>query len=220
MGAFEHAVLHPVEANPVWRPTLKDSFNLALASPRRQERLLYVTKRNYAWHEDAVIREVAEEIAHANIGLIMIVRDPRDSLTSRHANHGDTEFYLDTERWVRSVTAGVELFELLQDHARKIVIRYEDLVCDPVVTREAIEQRLSIRLDPQIEDWSRLKSNLQNIEVSDRLAVALHKVRDFDANSVGKWRHDPTCLEHWKEITSNTELMPAISDFMARHGYT
>lgn len=223
MGAFEHSVLHPVETNPVWQPTFKSSLGLAFSVFRRSTPVLYVTKRNYAWYEDEVIQEVADEIIEGNIGLVMLVRDPRDSLTSRHANHKHSEFYLDPKRWLQSVSAGQQLFEILRDHPKKIVIRYEDMVGYPGDTCSSLEECFGIRLDPRVNDWSQLASNLamlNNVELSERRMIALHKVRDFDANSVGKWRHDPACLEHWKEITSNTELMPAISDFMARHGYT
>jgi len=185
MGAFQNALLHPDEANPIWHPSLLRSLKFALSRGTTSQPILYVTKRNYNWYADHVVHGLASEVVAGKVAIINLVRDPRDTLTSRHANHDSDAFYLEPWRWVESVRAGERLFSLLPGYDRKLTLRYEDLVLEPDRERDKIERAFGLTLDPSIDGWGKLATHLHDRPLSASMAAALHKVRDFDAASIG-----------------------------------
>lgn len=217
LAAFEDVVLHDEETNPVWSPTTQSSIRMAVANRLRGGRTVYVTKRNYGWYRDHLVRMVARDVQQGGVGLINIVRDPRDAMTSFHSD--GMNYYLEPDRWLASVVAAESLFEQLAAHERKLTIRYEDVVRDPVAVQRELEQTLGLRLRAGLTNWAGMADNLARLGQAVGMQKALHSVRNFDPSSVGGWRRDPAKVSHVTALMRDPEHSHGLRRFMDRHGY-
>jgi hypothetical protein len=219
-SAFEDVVLHDEETNPVWSPTTASSLRMAVADRLRGRRTVYVTKRDYGWYTDRKLRMVAHDIQNGQVGLVNIVRDPRDALTSTHANEKGRSYYLEPGRWMASVDAAERLFKALADHRRKVTIRYEDVVLKPDTVQEVIEREMGVRLRNGLSSWANLADNLAGLSQSVGMEKALHAVRNFDPSSIGRWKAGREKVAYWSSLSRDPELSTSLRGFMEMYGYS
>ena len=218
-SAFEDVVLHDEETNPVWSPTIASSLRMAMAARLWRRRTVYVTKRNYGWYTERKLRMVAYDIQRGRVGLINIVRDPRDALTSTHANEKERAYYLEPGRWMASVDAGERLFQALPDHERKLTIRYEDVVMKPDSVQKVVERTMGLRLRRSLASWANLADNLAGLGQPVGMEKALHAVRNFDPSSVGRWKADPDKVAYWSSLAQDPALSSRLRQFMEKYDY-
>ena len=161
MACFSGVVLAEDESSPS-HPFLGERARLAMKLGWRRGRKFYITKRDSGWyfpkHRDALQAVTRAE----NIGLILMVRDPRDVMLSRHVGSkmGPPEdAYVTPQRWYESILAGQHIFEVLADHPRKLVLRYEDLVNAPAEAERRLSECFGLSRNPEAFPIDRVKDN-------------------------------------------------------------
>ncbi len=111
-----------------------------------------------------------------NVRIINIVRDGRDVITSVHPLDPN-KFHVSPERWVKDVSAGLEL----KEHPQVLTIRYEDLVGKFPVVIEQVCEFIGEEFGERILDWP----NYATMRVSKGWFEGL---RNVGSGSVGRWK--------------------------------
>ncbi|MCO8122492.1 sulfotransferase [Stieleria sp. TO1_6] len=178
---------------------------------------VYVTKRGFGWYQQELLDLFCEEALAGGYGVIYMVRDPADVLTSRHRGDSSTQYYLSPDRWVESVRGGEHLVSQLDGRVPFLTIRYEDLVTDPEATRQQIESCFDMQLRSEVTSWSDLGENVDAGALGD-LATALHSIRSFDADSIGKWKRTESLADYWEGLLCG-EFGDELLQFGQRYQY-
>lgn len=219
MIAFADTMLIDKEISVLWAPTLRQSGGLLAARLRGAATKHVVTKREYGWYLPRHVDDLVDCTLREQIGIINIVRDPRDVFSSHHALDVPDKLYVEPERWLASVRAGDEIFDRLGAYPNKLTLRYEDLVTDPRTAQARIASAFGLTLRPGIESIGHLKDNLDRLQASTDMAVYLHQIRNFDPRSIGAWRRDPRKAEHVGQIVRGSSIARDLAEFMTRNGY-
>jgi|GEM_PF-3512278 hypothetical protein len=214
--AFRGTWLHDRETSLRNTPTGRESLHLLRMRARRPP-AFYVTKRNYDWWRDASVERLIALAIEQRAQVIEIVRDPRDVLTSVHARAG-TGYYVSTDMWRRSVAAGERVMQALKPHGLALRLRYEDVVAEPLETQGEVTSRLGLSLRDGVTSWAALADNMGRARSLGRMAAYMHKLRNFDPDSIGRWARDDAKRRHLDEALAGP-AGPALEAFMARHGY-
>lgn len=111
----------------------------------------------------------------AEIGLIYVVRDPLDSMTSHHRRMPERKFYLTPRRWVDEYMALRKLREAQPD--RNVVIaRYEDLVEDPDAMQQRFVEAFGLRPSEAFSAGERMKPSRESWRRNEEKRVYLSKL--------------------------------------------
>ena len=220
MGCFSNLMRPEDETSPLY-PFLAERARLVLRVGWRPGRKFYVTKRDSGWykpkHRDALIALTRME----NIGLICMVRDPRDVMISRHAESKfgpPTEAYVTPLRWYESILAGEHIFRALSDYPRKLLLRYEDLVTQPQAAERRMIECFGLAQNPGALPIDRIKDNYERLKIAfgaDQI-MALNGLRNMSPSSIGRWR------SHSEEDPMDAAPLPIrekFKAFCAEHGY-
>jgi hypothetical protein len=143
-----------------------------------------------------------------SIKIAYAIRHPFDVLTSHNPMSGHT-YHIDVERWLGEMVA----LRSVLDAGRKnfCVLRYEDMVRDPVSAQAKLGQELG--LEPRIP-----AQGLASVfRPSGRAKSAMHGLRNIDARSLYKYKNDPTRIAYLKTIKS--ELGDTLDWVASRFGY-
>lgn len=143
--------------------------------------------------------QLVEEIPAA-IGIIWIVRHPFDVLTS-HNPVESRRYYIQPWRFIGEMYALKYLLDTKRPDT--LVVKYEDLVQDPVGTQQRIAERfgLSIGFPPDKID--------EKFKAPREADIAMHGVRKIDAASVGKFKQDPENIQYLRRILPRVQ--PALA---------
>ena len=140
---------------------------------------------------------------HANAGgsraeFVLMVRDPRDIMTSRHAAYSaDRGYYVSPERFSRVWQALREA----RDRDDASVLRYEDLVSSP----EAAERLFAERLGWEATlPFARFHEQAERRERDSMTDGALGGLRPLERTGVARWR-DPA---HRERLVALLDEMP------------
>ena len=218
MIAFADTTLIDEEVSVLWAPALRDTAALV------KDRLtggpsVLVTKREYGWFEPRQLDRLIGCTRRERIGVIYIVRDPRDVLTSRHARDPSRRFYVEPERWQASVRAGDDLFARLDSYPHKLTLKYEDVVTDPATAETALASTFGLSLRPGIASIGRLKDNLEKLEASTRMAAFMQNIRNFDPTTIGRWKRNPEQVAYLEKLLTDSPIAEELDRFMERYGY-
>jgi hypothetical protein len=219
MIAFADTMLIDKEISVLWAPTLRQSGGLLAERLRGGPAKHVVTKREYGWYLPTHVDDLVDCALRERIGIINIVRDPRDVFSSHHALDAPGQLYVEPERWLASVRAGDQIFVRLNAHPHKLTVRYEDLVMDPRSVQARIASQFAVTLRTGIESIGHLKDNLERLRASTGMAAYLQQIRNFDPNSIGAWRRDARKSEHVEHIVHRSSISSEIADFMDRYAY-
>lgn len=132
---------------------------------------------------------------YPNLGVILMVRDPRDMYVSRHQG---TRWWVNRERLSPGYFSrqSEKLISLAED-PRTCVVRYEQLVSDPDRIQQEIADFFGLTCLHPFSDGQRwfLKE------------VGLGEVRPVNADSVGVWKRDDVqgIVKSW--LRSNPEVV-------------
>ena len=138
------------------------------------------------------IERIAAHHARAEDGrraeFVLMVRDPRDVLTSRHAAYAaDRGYYVDLARFVATWQA----IRVARGRDDAFVLRYEDLVGDP----DALERRFAERLGWRASlPFARFHERAAARERDSMTDGALGGLRPLEGSGVARWR-DPVHRE-------------------------
>lgn len=136
-----------------------------------------------------------------DVHLIHIVRDGRDVVTSHHPNHKQ-QFWVSPERWVADVWAGLEYKD------RSLLVRYEDLLQEPVKTLSRICDYLGEPFDERMlrpEEHSTVRTNVAWEGASLK---ALHQ------NAIGRWK-----ASEYSDRVDEFMKYPGANDLIIQLGY-
>jgi len=215
MMCFQNVVLSEFETG-INYPPLRKRAELALRYGWRPGRKHYVTKRLATWHHARQANELIERVRSEKIGLIQLVRDPRDVMLSRYP--GSPEPYVSGQHWYDSISAADRIFHELGSYPRKLTVRYEDLVLNSAHAGRTIESVFGLRQNPGAFPISQVKDNFEHLRVrfASFALRNLSGLRNMDANSIGKWRRE-------SNAPGIDTFAPHIHDrlmaFCAEHGY-
>jgi len=220
MACFSNVMLSGSETR-IQNPYLRERTILALRHGWRPNRKHYVTKRAFGWFKPDQLDLLAQHTRFENIGLIHLVRDPRDVILSRHAgskSEAAGSAYVTDEHWYDSIAAADRLFEGLADHRRKLTLRYEDLVLDPLRAERQIADAFGLERNPKALPIDRVKDNFErlNIRFGREGIQALNGLRNMDSRSIARWRQNPTTTPF---ETGNSKIRARFEVFCAEHGY-
>jgi|tagenome__1003787_1003787.scaffolds.fasta_scaffold20984135_4 hypothetical protein len=123
------------------------------------------------------------------IEIAYIVRHPFDVLTS-HLPGSGRPFHILPQRWLGEMTA----LRYVQNTGRKQtkVIRYEDMVTDPVKVQSDLGEFFGLSRALSMDDFYTSSSNASE--------GPMHRSRKLDPNSINKHKHDPEKVKYLKEI--------------------
>lgn len=218
MSAFEGVQLHPAETRAE-QPTFSERVRAARrfraadgGGPR-----VFVTKRAYAWIEPAQIQALVARARAERLGLIHIVRDPRDTLLSRHVSSA-RERYVTPAHWRASIAAAEQVEAATKGRCSFLTIRYEDVVEQPRAVEEALARTFGLRLRPGAE-LDRVADSLASsgAALSPYMAQNMQGVRNADRASIGKWRGSADDPE--ADLLADPDAAPLYRAFVRRHGY-
>jgi hypothetical protein len=133
----------------------------------------------------------------AKLKAIVLVRDPRDVLTSNHASHA-RRYFQDLEEW-KSLHAA---FRTQKDQPDVLVIKYEDLVADVPAIQKRIDNFTGEKMSRPFGEFHQNKK-----EEFD--ATALNGIRPVDRKGIGRWRA-PEHVDRIREILQQVPDLPAI----------
>ena len=219
MVAFQNTLLFDSETQ-VWNsPSVSESLKLFCKCLSKKQSCYYVTKRSFGWWKKDAIERLATQVIKDKIYLLNIVRDPRDVLTSTHKLN-ERKFYVEPQTWIDSVHAGKLLAEELGSYEHLLTIRYEDVVSNPLEVSSQLQDKFGLSLNPKLQDWSRLKDNLELLDVDQTMTSYMHKLRNFDPATIGKWKEDLEKKNHVEELMQTEEYGPAIRLFMEENNYS
>lgn len=220
MGCFSGVTLAPTETTPGY-PWMLDRLKLALRVGWRPERKYFITKRDYGWFEPANVEDLIQKTRLENIGLIHLVRDPRDVMLSRYvgsSRDASGQPYVSEAHWYDSISAADRVFDALKDHPRKFVLRYEDIVLNTASAEAQIARAFGMTRNRDALPMDRVKDNFERLRIPFSRATLrnLGGLRNMDSKSVGKWREaDVVPVAE----TLSPPVRARFEAFCAEHGY-
>jgi hypothetical protein len=135
---------------------------------------IFLTKRP----RDILVVEPIIHLLH-NLYIIYMLRDPRDTITSKH-NKDPDRYWASLRYWKVYTLYGRKL----KNHPRFITVRYEDLVTQP----DAVQTYLMERM-PFLAKRASFSQYHEFARPTQRSLEALRGIRPVASNSVGKWRN-------------------------------
>jgi len=159
-----------------------------------------VASRNYE-NSLAMDRELLR--ANPDVKVLWMLRDPRDILTSIHANQPD-KYYVTPDRLIKSL----QLYGQFKDEAQVVTVRYEELVGNPDAMQNKISQACHLTESRKFVDaykfFPRFHENVR----------AMHSIRPIDTNSVQKWRNNPAHQKHLEQVfAAHPEIISLSREF-------
>ena len=214
MTCFQNTTISEEETE-VEHPYLAERLRILMRTGYQPGPKFYVTKRIHGWFQPEHIERLLRATRNENIGLIHLVRDPRDVLLSRYA--GSDQPYVSPQHWYDSIVAADTIFSSVDPGTKTLTLRYEDLVLAPQSTQKKIEDRFGMRQDPNAFSIDRVRDNFERsqIQFKDFALRNLKGLRNAEAGSIGQWKKNGN--------VQMGDLAPQIaarlSAFSAEHGY-
>lgn len=171
----------------------------------------------YAWRNHALlISKVPHdvfrltELRHfyarrpAKLKVILMVRDCRDVMTSRRNTGGPSGYCVDTERWRRYHRA----FLRHRNDPDTLVVRYENLVDDPVGEQRRVEEFIGEKLSVPF-------GSFHTVPRPDFDISTLNGLRPVEHSLIGRW----SAPEHRERIREIIRDLPELPEALVELGY-
>ena len=187
MLAYRNVMVVNAETSPNF-PDLRAKLALARLGIR-EGGLNYVTKRTYGWYWKNNLDELVASVRRHQMGVILVIRDPRAVLESVHPLDDDNSTpYVEEERWHKSILAGEEVWARLRNYPRKCILTYEDIVSRPDSVDQTISETFSLERHADVEQINQVKTNAERVgyRVSESQRQAMHSLRDADPADLDK----------------------------------
>jgi len=140
----------------------------------------------------------------AALKIILMVRDPRDVLTSQRREGGPEGYCVSPERWRRYYRAVVR-----ESRSRDVLMMaYEDLISDPISEQGRIEQFTGWKLSLPLEGF-------HTVDRPDFDKQTLNGLRPIESSLIGRWRSP----EHRQRIEQVSNELPELPEALLRLGY-
>lgn len=138
-----------------------------------------------------------------NLYVICMIRDPRDSICSKHGED-PTKYWAGLRYWKTYSS----YWEKLNNHSRVISLKYEDLVSNPDET-----QKIIMKHWPWLQKTHAFSSYHKIANVSKDSLDALGGVRPISPTTIGNWKN------HLPRIAGQIKIHGSISDDLIKHNY-
>jgi hypothetical protein len=163
-----------------------------------------VSKRPLDVFEVDVLREHYRD-RDASLKFVITERDPRDVLTSIHADSGNNgRYYVSTARWLETYRQ----VERLRAGADTLVLRFEDLIQRPRDAQDRLARFVGWTLrHPLVSFHEHAPRRLE--------APALNGLRPLDASTIGRWRQ----ARHAERIHGVIRELPELPGILVEMGY-
>jgi hypothetical protein len=127
----------------------------------------------------------------SNLSIIYMLRDPRDTLSSRSHRNNTKQYWSTLGGWLEQQKAA----EKLANNPRFLCIRYEELVNNP----DIIQQKIQIQFEflEKRHDFSTYHLHAKPAKESLNALVGLKPV---NSNSVGQWRKNKAYIKAQMKI--------------------
>lgn len=219
MTAFRNTVLIDEETSPWNMPDIQLTTKLLSESLRVRETRHLISKRNASWHRRENIHSLASFVKDYGMNIILIVRDPRDVLSSSH-KLSPADFYVSFDFWQRSFEAGLELQRLIGDENKFLSLRYEDVIQSPEEVETLLNRKLGFEKYDGVVSIANLKDNMTLRGLTDsRMVDYMHRLRNLDPASVGAWRRDTAKTAHISQLLQSKDRRDSLSHFFRTYGY-
>lgn len=180
-----------------------------------------ITKRPLDIFDAANIRTA--NTRHKSLDFIVLLRDIRAILTSRHRavpddyfiGH-DFQYFLppDDAPPARTLPGILPTYQAIvhllrtPSPGKKIIVRYEDLVTDTARVQSYLAKSLHLSYRDRFE-------NFHHADIPERLSGPLNRVAAPDAARIDRWK----LPEHRERIRSQFNTCPALFDILVQTGY-
>jgi hypothetical protein len=217
MIAFRDVIIANGETGPDY-PPLGSVMRYVKGAGLAARRSVLITKRNYGWMRPGVVDALIDRVRRHRLGILNIVRDPRDVLSSTHVNTGRDRAYVSPEWWLRSIRAADRIVAAAADESRAVTLRYEDFVLAPAYVERKLGVAFGLKLRPGVRNITEVRRNVEQAgyRVAASMVANMNELRDMDARSIGRWRKSGFDLE---AQIANREVLGEIRTFMERYGY-
>jgi hypothetical protein len=218
MIAFKNTILFDKETNIWSRPSISEVIDIYKEKCYQKYSTFYVSKRHAEWWQDKELYKSIEYISRYRVYVINIIRDPRDVLSSRHP-YDKKRYYVEPWMWEMSIKASDFLMKKLEYYKYKLTIKYEDVVLNPKVIEETLIKNLGLELRDNINSWHNLKDNLEKSGLDHKMIPYMHKLRNFDRGSIGKWKNNEESKKYLDNLLKKSEHGKKITLFMENYKY-
>jgi hypothetical protein len=133
---------------------------------------------------------------------IILIRDPRAVLTSRHWSAPD-EYFVGGRHCITGHQGLISMWRAIREKDG-LLLRYEDIVSHPGDVQELVGVRFGLTFRGRFEDFYRA-------EIPDPLQRPLNGIRPLDGGH--DWR------EHWPRIREQFDRYPELFDVLIEAGY-
>jgi len=140
-----------------------------------------------------------------DLWIICMVRDPRDTVVSKHKRFPDMYWGANLGQWKKNY----RIAERLAGHPRFLMLRYESLASDPDRAQTELMRRMPFL--SKRADFSQFHEVAK--PTSFRAERALGGVRPINTGSIGSWR------AHKPRLAAQLALHGEISDELIKLGY-
>ncbi len=157
-----------------------------------------------------------------DVHLIVLVRDIRSIMTSRHQGVAndyfigyDYQYFISANKAPQYINPGIikthnAIFKAYETKACKniLFVKFEDLVSDPA----SIQQRLGCELDFTYKDSF---EDFHQGTIPAQLQAPLNSIRSVDKTRIDSWREE----KHKQRVLSQFSRCPALFDILIQYGY-
>ncbi len=217
LSGFQNTILYEREVS-VWNwPGLRDTLSL-ITKKKDDDTSFIITKRNSTWYNEEKLNRLLNYVEHFNIGIIYLIRNPFDVLTSKHRLKPG-QYYVDFDMWLNSINAGEFLKQKLHNSPRFLVVRYEDLILNISEVEKDFKSTFGLRLKPGVSSLSNLEEYIDASIRESKMVQYMHQLRNFDPKSINKWKHDAEKREYLKKFWDDPQKRKHLQRFMEEYGY-
>ncbi len=218
MMAFENAVLFDKEVS-VWNwPSLREAWGFFRKKTLIQPPVEIVTKRNASWWQPQKLERLIYFVQQFGIGIIYMVRDPRDVLTSTHKNKPGI-YYVDFDTWKASITAGEQIKQAIRGCAPFLEIRYEDVIQHIQKVEAALVKTFPFRYKPGVTTLANLEAYVEASARESKMVRYMHQLRNVDTRSFQKWEKDPQKRQYLQVLMSDETKRSLLEKFIMMYDY-
>ena len=218
MACFDDTLITPDESAPRYPYLVHRLKFLARRVAHGGQRHL-ITKRNFTWLQDEMVEHLIRQSRIDRIGIVHIVRDPRDVMLSTHLGSDRPGPYVTPEHWYNSILAAERVFDALAGTNPCCTIRYEDIVQKPGEAEAVLSSAFGLRRSDQSFPINRLADNveLKKVDLHYFLRRASGGIRNMDQRSIGKFRDGGEA--DVRALSDDPNIRRRLEEFCAQHGY-
>ena len=138
-----------------------------------------------------------------DLGIIYMMRDPRDVLVSKHFERPRT-YWTSVERWIRTATVALEY----KDHPNVLLLKYEDLITKPNKAQKAMAEKFNLEAARKFEDC------YESFDTKDKYnAKTMNGIRPLDKSRIGAWKDGYLNEKFITRLMKNSEMTDLMKCF-------